>query len=54
VSEPAGGAHSDQAATAEALREALQEELQALRALPLERLLAERYEKYRRIGTFYE
>jgi acetyl-CoA carboxylase carboxyl transferase subunit alpha len=54
VPEPAGGAHSDQVATAEALREALQEELQALRALPLERLLAERYEKYRRIGTFYE
>jgi acetyl-CoA carboxylase carboxyl transferase subunit alpha len=54
VPEPAGGAHADQAAAAEALRFALLEELQALRAVPLERLLAERYEKYRRIGTFYE
>ncbi|HVG95525.1 MAG TPA: acetyl-CoA carboxylase carboxyltransferase subunit alpha [Chloroflexota bacterium] len=54
VPEPAGGAHSDQAATAEALREALLHELQALRSVPLERLLADRYEKYRRIGTFYE
>jgi acetyl-CoA carboxylase carboxyl transferase subunit alpha len=54
VPEPAGGAHSDQAATAEALREVLLHELRALRTVPLERLLAERYEKYRRIGTFYE
>lgn len=54
VPEPPGGAHADQAGTAEALRGALLEELQALRALPLERLLADRYEKYRRIGTFYE
>jgi acetyl-CoA carboxylase carboxyl transferase subunit alpha len=54
VKEPPGGAHADPAAAAEALRLALLEELQALEGVPLERLLAERYAKYRRIGTFYE
>jgi acetyl-CoA carboxylase carboxyl transferase subunit alpha len=54
VKEPPGGAHADPAAAAEALRLALLEELQALEGMPLERLLAERYARYRRIGTFYE
>jgi acetyl-CoA carboxylase carboxyl transferase subunit alpha len=54
VKEPPGGAHADPAAAAEALRLALLEELQALEGVPLERLLAERYARYRRIGTFYE
>jgi acetyl-CoA carboxylase carboxyl transferase subunit alpha len=54
VPEPPGGAHADQPATAASLREALVEELQALRAVPLDRLVSERYQKYRRIGTVYE
>jgi acetyl-CoA carboxylase carboxyl transferase subunit alpha len=54
VTEPPGGAHADPAGAAEALRLALLEELQALQGVPLERLLAERYARYRRIGTFYE
>jgi acetyl-CoA carboxylase carboxyl transferase subunit alpha len=54
VDEPAGGAHADQAGTAERLRGALLEELGALEGMPLERLLGERYQRYRRIGTFIE
>ena len=54
VPEPPGGAHSDYASAAAALRDALADALDALERLPLERLLAERYEKYRRIGTFRE
>jgi acetyl-CoA carboxylase carboxyl transferase subunit alpha len=54
VGEPPGGAHADPAGAAEALRLALLQELQALEEVPLERLLAERYARYRQIGTFYE
>lgn len=54
VPEPPGGAHADQATTAETLRGALVEELDALEAVPLDRLLTQRYAKYRRIGTYYE
>jgi acetyl-CoA carboxylase carboxyl transferase subunit alpha len=54
VAEPPGGAHADPAAAAETLREALSEELSALETRSLDRLLVERYEKYRRIGTFSE
>jgi acetyl-CoA carboxylase carboxyl transferase subunit alpha len=54
VLEPVGGAHSDMAGAAAALREALLEELCALDGRPMDQLLARRYEKYRRIGTFHE
>ncbi len=54
IPEPPGGAHADQAGAAEALREALVEELGSLEATPMDRLLSQRYAKYRRIGTFYE
>jgi acetyl-CoA carboxylase carboxyl transferase subunit alpha len=54
VPEPVGGAHADATAAAETLREVLIEELDRLDGRPVDRLLAERYEKYRRIGTFTE
>ncbi|MGH2353012.1 MAG: acetyl-CoA carboxylase carboxyltransferase subunit alpha [Chloroflexota bacterium] len=54
VPEPPAGAHSDPATMAETLRSALLEELAEVEALPIEQLLASRYQKYRRIGTFHE
>jgi acetyl-CoA carboxylase carboxyl transferase subunit alpha len=54
VPEPPGGAHADPAAAADALRTALIEEVRSLDGVPVERLLALRYDKYRRIGQFHE
>jgi acetyl-CoA carboxylase carboxyl transferase subunit alpha len=52
VPEPAGGAHTDYAAAAHALRTALLEQLAELESIPVERLVAERAERYRGIGAF--
>ena len=52
VPEPPGGAHNDPAAAADLLGAALREELGELVRLPLDRLLEQRYQKYRRIGSF--
>ncbi|HVA37885.1 MAG TPA: acetyl-CoA carboxylase carboxyltransferase subunit alpha [Candidatus Dormibacteraeota bacterium] len=52
VPEPMGGAHRDAEGTVAALLRAQGRALDALRAMPLERLLAQRYAKYRRIGTW--
>lgn len=54
IPEPLGGAHHDPEKTAQAIKEALIRHLTPLLAYPPERLLAERYEKYRRIGVFEE
>jgi acetyl-CoA carboxylase carboxyl transferase subunit alpha len=54
VPEPPGGAHNDPAQMAESLKKAISRELATLLALPLDRLLELRYEKYRRIGYFLE
>lgn len=54
VPEPPAGAHSDYAAAAAAVRSALLEELDDLEGRTPEELLAERYEKYRRIGAIQE
>ena len=51
IPEPPGGAHSDYLASAEAVRSVLQNELDRLDGRDLDELLAERYEKYRRIGA---
>lgn len=50
VPEPLGGAHRDPAATAEALARAIGDELDGLAPLPGERLMAQREERYLRIG----
>jgi acetyl-CoA carboxylase carboxyl transferase subunit alpha len=50
VPEPIGGAHADPAAAAETLGSALKEEVRVLQGQPLDRLIADRYEKYRRFG----
>jgi acetyl-CoA carboxylase carboxyl transferase subunit alpha len=54
VAEPVGGAHRDWEAAAERLREALREHLAALTLLESDALIADRYEKFRRIGAFEE
>ncbi|MBI2216514.1 MAG: acetyl-CoA carboxylase carboxyltransferase subunit alpha [Candidatus Rokubacteria bacterium] len=54
VPEPLGGAHRDWEGTAEHMREALRRHLDALRGKSPDELLAERYEKFRRIGAFEE
>jgi acetyl-CoA carboxylase carboxyl transferase subunit alpha len=50
VPEPLGGAHRDAAGTAEALASAIGDELDGLAPLPGERLMAQREERYLRIG----
>lgn len=52
VPEPLGGAHRDPAAAAERLGAVLARHLRELETLPVEDLLARRYEKYRRMGVF--
>jgi acetyl-CoA carboxylase carboxyl transferase subunit alpha len=52
VPEPAGGAHTDHAAAAQALRAAVIEQLDALERVPIDELLAQRAARYRGIGVF--
>ena len=52
VPEPLGGAHMGPEKTAAALKEALLKHLDVLQKLPKEKLLQERYEKFRKMGVF--
>lgn len=54
IPEPAGGAHRDLQATAASLHSALVSALAELRDLPLNKLLDQRYEKFRAFGQFTE
>jgi acetyl-CoA carboxylase carboxyl transferase subunit alpha len=54
VPEPLGGAHRDWDGAAEFLRAALRDHLAELLPKPAETLVAERYEKFRRLGAFEE
>jgi acetyl-CoA carboxylase carboxyl transferase subunit alpha len=54
VPEPPGGAHRDWEVAAASLREAVREALAELSGKPLEVLVADRYDKFRRIGAFEE
>ena len=54
VPEPPGGAHNDPVAMAANLKKVISRGLAELLALPVDRLLELRYEKYRRIGYFLE
>jgi acetyl-CoA carboxylase carboxyl transferase subunit alpha len=54
IPEPAGGAHRDFEATAAAVRDVVRDSLAVLSAKPLDVLIDERYEKFRRIGVFEE
>jgi acetyl-CoA carboxylase carboxyl transferase subunit alpha len=52
IPEPFGGAHRDHAEAAKNLAEAVERHLAQLVEIPVDRLIAERYEKTRRIGVF--
>jgi acetyl-CoA carboxylase carboxyl transferase subunit alpha len=53
VPEPAGGAHLDADATVQSLRQTLKRALDELSNLPPERLIEERYAKFRHMGNFF-
>jgi acetyl-CoA carboxylase carboxyl transferase subunit alpha len=54
VPEPEGGAHTDHEATARFLDEVLDRQLVALTNQPLRELLAARYDKFRKMGQFFD
>ncbi len=54
IPEPLGGAHQDHAAAIENLTSAVTRIVDELCQIPLDQLLAERYEKFRRMGEFAE
>lgn len=54
ISEPSGGAHNDPDATASNIKQALVKSLKSLQALPTEKLLERRFEKFRKIGAWHE
>lgn len=52
IPEPSGGAHSNPKAMAEMLKQYLLKQLQKLKKLPADDLLAKRYDKFRAMGVF--
>jgi acetyl-CoA carboxylase carboxyl transferase subunit alpha len=52
IAEPMGGAHQDQNAAIDSLRDAVARELDELARIPLDELLEQRYQKFRRMGEF--
>jgi acetyl-CoA carboxylase carboxyl transferase subunit alpha len=54
IPEPLGGAHNDPPQAAAALKYALQKHLNDLRAMEMDMLLDQRYDRYRHIGTYDE
>ncbi len=54
IPEPLGGAHRDHRQMATALKASLSANLKELSAMPVEELVDQRYEKFRKIGVFNE
>ncbi|WP_298868962.1 acetyl-CoA carboxylase carboxyltransferase subunit alpha [uncultured Gimesia sp.] len=54
IPEPLGGAHRDHRQMATALKASLSANLKQLMAIPLDELVDQRYEKFRKIGVFNE
>jgi acetyl-CoA carboxylase carboxyl transferase subunit alpha len=54
VNEPLGGAHRDHKAMAETLHEVLSRNLQELKKLPVDELVEQRYQKFRKMSRFVE
>ena len=52
--EPPGGAHTDHERAAQLIDSALQESLEEIRCLPVPELLERRYQKFRRMGQFFQ
>jgi acetyl-CoA carboxylase carboxyl transferase subunit alpha len=53
IEEPNGGAHADPEAAAESLRTKLRAALSELSRLPAKDLIDQRYEKFRKMGSFF-
>jgi acetyl-CoA carboxylase carboxyl transferase subunit alpha len=53
VPEPTGGAHLDPDAAVQSLRQTVKEALDGLSDLPPERIIEERYAKFRHMGNFF-
>ena len=53
ISEPEGGSHADPACAVQMLDTKLQYHLAQLDRVPMEQMLAERYEKFRNIAQYY-
>ena len=54
LKEPLGGAHTDPKACIKTVKNLLEEKIPILMQLPIETLLQQRYEKFRRMGVFEE
>ena len=54
VPEPLGGAHNDHKAMADSLHEVLTRNLAELKKLPADKLIEERYQKFRKMSRFVE
>ncbi len=54
IPEPFGGAHRDYGEASAKVKEAVVRHLGKLKALPIKRLLDERYQRFRRMGAFLE
>ncbi len=54
VPEPEGGAHEDHEAAAQLLDPVLAGSLETLSRVPVDKLLEQRYEKFRRMGQFFQ
>lgn len=54
VPEPLGGAHRDPVAAAKSVHEAIRRSLHELKEFPMDRLLTERYDKFRKMSRYTE
>lgn len=54
IPEPFGGAHTNLAATAKNVGQMIQSTLDELKATPIEKLLHQRYQKFRKMGVFHD
>jgi len=54
IAEPGAGAHTDPAETARRIRDVIDEQLDALIAIPLDALVEARYRRFRNLGAFRE
>jgi acetyl-CoA carboxylase carboxyl transferase subunit alpha len=54
IPEPTGGAHNDPEAIAETLKKHLLKHLNALKKMPIKKIQADRYKKFRAHGEFSE
>lgn len=54
IPEPMGGAHRDYHGASATLKQAIVRHLTELQTIPEERLVSERYQRFRRMGTFVE